>query len=371
MKIRENVPISELTTMRLGGEARFVVEIATKWEIPTVIDWAENGGVLSCENEDGEQKTITNESRLPWFVLGGGANTLGRDEGFPGVIILTQSKGIDIVDSTSDDFMVFSEAGENWDDFVRFTVGHDLSGIECLAKIPGTVGAAPVQNIGAYGQEISQVIDHVEAYDTVKGEFVIIGLGEMEMSYRETLFNTGKEAGRYIITGVAVVLSDEYLKPPFYNSLQKYLEETLSDEEKADYDKNGYPPEILYAGVAAIRGEKLPDPAEKASAGSFFRNIYFEASDAETLALAEASGCKIYDKPDGRKMINTGALIEKAGLKGELLHGMRISDKAALVLINESAKSYAELAAARTEIIERVREKFGFEIRQEPVEILA
>ncbi len=351
MKVNENIPISDLTTMRLGGEARFVVEVENKYEVPEALKFAEEKG-------------------LPWFVLGGGANTIGHDEGFNGVIILMRNKGMDIIDSTSDEFMVFGEAGEIWDDFVRFTTDHNLSGIECLAMVPGTVGAAPVQNIGAYGQEISQVIDHVEAYDTVSREFVVIGRDEMKMSYRETLFNTGPEAGRYIITGVAVVLSDEYMLPPFYNSLQKYLEDTLDEKERAKYDADGYPPELLARSVSAIRGEKLPDPLEKASAGSFFKNIYFEPSDKKALTLAEASGCKIYDKPDGRKMINTGALIEKAGLKGELLHGMRVSDKAALVLINESAKSYADLAAARAEISEKVLDKFGFEIHQEPVEIV-
>ena len=366
MKIRENVAISSLTTMRLGGEARFVVEIEDKSEIPKVIDWVKNGGELAGES-------IRTEPNTPYFILGGGANTIGRDEGFPGVIILMRNKGIEIVDSTAEEFLVVAQAGEVWDDFVKFTIEHELSGVECLAKIPGTVGAAPVQNIGAYGQEVSQTIDHVVAYDTKSLEVVTIGRDEMEMSYRETIFNTGVEAGRYIILEVAFMLYDanfEALLPPFYNSLQKYLDENLDANLRAQYNKSGYPPKVLYDGVAAIRGEKLPDPLEKASAGSFFKNIYFEPSDQKTLALAEASGCKIYDKPDGRKMINTGALIENAGLKGELLHGMRVSDKAALVLINESASSYADLAAARAEISEKILDKFGFKIFQEPVEIV-
>lgn len=370
--------------MCLGGEARYVIEVDNKWQLKTVIDWAEDGGELS----DGK-KIIQSEGPLPWFVLGGGANTIGRDEGFPGVIILMRENWIDIIDATEENVMVAAGAGTVWDDFVRFTVDHNFSGVECLAKIPGTVGAAPVQNIGAYGQEVSQTIDHVEAYDTVAREFVILGRDEMKMSYRETLFNTGPEAGRYIITSVAFVLYDadfEGMRPPFYSSLQKYLDENLGELARAEldasgaaavesiresYDRNGYPPEVLYNGVSAIRGDKLPDPSVSASSGSFFRNIYFEPSDKEALALAEKSGCKIYDKPDGRKMINTGALIEKAGFSGKLLHGMRVSEKASLVLINESAKSYADLAAARAEIREGVRNKFGFEIRQEPVEIVA
>lgn len=370
MKIRENVLLSELTTMRLGGKARYVVEVENKWQLKSVIDWAEDGGELL--DDDGQ--TIQSESSLPWFVLGGGANTVGRDEGFPGVIILMRENWIDIIDATDESVMVAAGAGTVWDDFVQFTIEHNFSGVECLAKIPGTVGAAPVQNIGAYGQEVSQTIDHVEAYDTTNREFVILGRDEMKMSYRETLFNTGPEAGRYVITSVAFMLYDadfEGMRPPFYNSLRRYLDENLSAKDLEIYNLEGYPPEVLYEAVSAIRGDKLPDPTVSASAGSFFRNIYFEPSDAEALALAEKSGCKIYDKLDGRKMINTGALIEKAGFSGRLLHGMRVSEKASLVLINESAKSYADLAAARAEISAGVFDKFGFEIRQEPVEILA
>lgn len=350
--------------MRLGGEARFVVEVESKMDVPAIINWAEKGGELGEPDENGKIKVITTEKNTPWFVLGGGANTIGRDTGFPGVIILMKNRGIDIIDTTEDQVMVWGEAGENWDDFVKYTVEHNFSGVECLAKIPGTVGAAPVQNIGAYGQEVSQVIDHVEAYDTEAHEFVIIGRDEMKMSYRETLFNTGDEAGRYIITGVAFVLYDgdfEPLKPPFYASLQKYLDE---------HNITDYSPSNLYNAVAEIRKEKLPDPNDKASSGSFFKNIYFAPDDEKMMRLAEKSGCTIYDKPNGRKMINTGALIEKAGLKGALLHGMRVSDKAALILINENAKSYADLDAARAEITDKIYDEYGFKIKQEPVEII-
>lgn len=343
MIIRENVPISELTTMRLGGEARFVVEITTAQDIPSALDFAK-------------------ERELPIFVLGGGANTIGRDEGFPGVILLMKIDGIEVIDETSDEALVRGGAGVIWDDFVRFTAERRYSGIECLAKIPGTVGAAPVQNIGAYGQEVAQTIDNIEAYDTVSNEIVVLGRDELKMGYRTTLFNTGPEKGRYIITAVTFMLeNDEPLEPPFYNSLQKYLDENNITD---------YSPMTLYDAVSAIRGDKLPDPNEKASSGSFFKNVYFPADDAETVAKAEEIGVKVYDKTDGRKMINTGALIEKAGLKGSLLHGMRVSDKAALVLINESAKSYKDLADARKEISDTVFEKFGFKIEQEPVEIV-
>ena len=341
MKIRENVPISGLTTMRLGGKARYVVEVFELADVREAYEFAR-------------------EKELPTFILGGGANTIGRDEGFDGVIILNRIRGMEVIDETSDDVLVQAGGGENWDEFVRFCVERGYSGIECLAAIPGTVGAAPVQNIGAYGQEISQTIDSVAAYDTETHEMVIIGRDEMKMSYRSTIFNTGKDAGRYFITSVTLRLeNDGWLEPPFYASLQKYLDENkISD----------YSPLSLYKAVAAVRAAKLPDPMIEASAGSFFKNVYL--SDEEAVA-ARDKGLKVYDKPDGRHMINTGWLIEQAGLKGREFYGFRVSEKAALILINESASSYADLEKARAEIMKAVFDKFGFKIEQEPEEIVA
>lgn len=342
MKIRENVPINTLTTMRLGGPAQYVAEVTELADIPEALKFAQ-------------------ERKLPVFVLGGGANTIGRDEGFPGVVILMRLSGIEVLSQTADEVVVRAMAGEVWDDLVAFCVERGFSGLELLSKIPGTVGAAPVQNIGAYGQDIAHVIENVEAYDTVSGELVVIGREEMQMEYRSTIFNTGPDAGRYVIVAVTFVLENEAsLEPPFYNSLQQYFDENgISD----------YSPAVVREAVAAVRAAKLPDPAREASAGSFFKNIYF-TSDAEA-AKAEAEGVKVLTKPDGRKMINSGYLIQAAGLAGRELFGFRVSEKAALVLINESAKSYADLAAARAEIRKIVEAKFGFLLEQEPVEMVA
>jgi UDP-N-acetylmuramate dehydrogenase len=160
--------------------------------------------------------------------------------------------------------------------------------------------------------------------------------------------------GRYFITKVVVDLQRTTLKPPFYNSLQKYLE----DNHITDYS-----PETIRKAVRTIRESKLPDPEEIASSGSFFKNVYLKTP--EEIARAKAAGIPVWD---GGK-IPSGWLIENAGLKGEIFHGMRVSDKASLVLINESAQSYADLAAARNEIIQRVKDKFGFTLEQEPMEL--
>lgn len=339
MLIRENVPISTLTTMRLGGDARYVIEISELSDIPEAYKFAA-------------------EKKLPTFVLGGGANTIGRDDGFNGVILLNRLKGIEVISETSDEVVVRAMGGENWDEFVGYVCERGYSGIECLSKIPGTVGAAPVQNIGAYGQDISQVLESVEVYDRETHELIVLGASELKMEYRSTIFNNGPLVSRYFIVAATFVLeNEERLRPPFYNSLQKYIDE---------HNETDFSPANLRKMVSAIRAEKLPDPNVEASAGSFFKNIF--VSDTES-ADATAKGLKVWEKSDGRKMINSGFLIEGAGLKGAKMHGFKVSEKAALILINESAKSYADLDAARSEIRKKVQEKYGFYLEQEPVEV--
>ncbi|MBR1795792.1 UDP-N-acetylmuramate dehydrogenase [Candidatus Saccharibacteria bacterium] len=365
MKIRENIPISELTTMRLGGNARYVIEVESPKDVAEAFAFAE-------------------EKNLPTFALGSGANTIGHDEGFNGVIILDRIKGMEVLDESEDGVFVRACGGEVWDDFVAFCCEREYSGIEAMSGIPGLVGSAPVQNIGAYGQDISQVIDHVEAYDTKTKEMVILGRDEMKMGYRTTIFNTGEDAGRYYITAITVELENrEMLKPPFYTSLQAYLAEqqgaTLpaNHSELPEIEDREYTPSEIRQAVLAVRGSKLPDPAKEASAGSFFKNVYLTEAEAEA---ARAKGLKVYEKPGSvlknaageplNFMVNSGFLIQECGLSGKTLHGMRVNEKAALVLINDSAKGYEDLAKARAEIRQIVKEKYGYDLEQEPVEII-
>lgn len=340
MKIRENVLISGLTTMRLGGAARFVLEVESKEDVAEAFRFAEERG-------------------LPVWMMGGGANTLGHDEGFPGVVILNKLRGIEIVREENGEMVLRGMGGEIWDDFVKFACERGYSGIEAMSMIPGTLGAAPVQNIGAYGQDIAQVIENVEAFDTQTGEFVTLGKDEMNMSYRHTRFNTGEDAGRFFIVAVTVKLKKGELEPPFYNSLQRYIDE---------HGETDFSPENIRKMVSAIRSEKLPDPEKAASAGSFFKNVYVDRAGADA---AEAQGIPLWRNEDGSGKINSGWLVEACGLKGKAMRGIRVSDKAALVLINESAESYADLAAAREEIVGAVAEKFGLVLEQEPVEMVA
>ncbi len=326
--------------MRLGGAARFVLEVESKDDAVEAFRFAKERG-------------------LPVWMMGGGANTLGHDEGFPGVVILNKLRGVEIVREENGEMILRGMGGEIWDDFVKFACERGYSGIEAMSIIPGTLGAAPVQNIGAYGQDIAQAIESVEAFDTQTGEFVTLGKDEMNMSYRHTRFNTGEDAGRFFIVAVTVKLKEGELEPPFYNSLQKYIDE---------HGETDFSPKNIRKMVSEIRSEKLPDPEKVASAGSFFKNVYVDKAGADA---AEAQGIPLWRNEDGSGKINSGWLVEACGLKGKAMRGIRVSDKAALVLINESAKSYADLAAAREEIVGAVAEKFGLVLEQEPVEMVA
>lgn len=338
MQIRENVPISELTTMRLGGETRFLLTIENIDDVTKAYDFAR-------------------EHNLPTWIMGDGANTIGRDEGYAGIILLNRIKGIEVIFEQDDEIILKGMAGEEWDDFVKYACERGYSGIEAMSMIPGTVGAAPVQNIGAYGQEASQVLQSVEAYDTKKHEFVTIPVSDMQIGYRQTRFNHGIDAGRFLITSITVKLRKQPMQPPFYNSLQRYIDKNQITD---------FSPMNIRKIVCEIRTEKLPDPQYIASAGSFFKNILL---NRKQIQRAELMKIPIWHTEDGGGKVNSGWLIEQCGFKGKLIHGIRVSDKAALVLINESATSYADLDAARSEIISAVVEKFGYILDQEPVEI--
>ena len=335
MKIRENVPISTITTMRLGGTAKFLIDIENESDIEPAFNFAK-------------------EKNLPVFILGGGANTIGHDEGFPGAIIRSALKGINIAEDSQ---TITAFSGELWDDLVAFACDRNLHGIEGLSKIPGLVGAAPVQNIGAYGQDIDSVFVSAKVYDIKNRKFTTLSREDMRSSYRHSILNT-TEKGRYFVISITIQLGQGEMPRPFYISIENYV---------ATHGTTDFSPKNIRKIVSEIRAGKIPDPKKQPSAGSFFKNIYLTKQEAKE---AEEKGYQVFHGPDGHK-INSGWLIENAGLKGKLIHGFRVCDTAALILINESAKSYSDLAAARTEIINTIKAKYGYTLEQEPVELTA
>ncbi len=325
--------------MRLGGNARFMTDVSSAAEIAEIY-----------HNAKGQN--------LPIFVLGGGSNIIVRDEGYNGIVIRNRITGFDIIDDQPSDVTLKIGGGEVWDSVVQRTVDMHLTGIEAMSGIPGTAGAAPVQNVGAYGQEIADTLLSLEAYDSQTDSFVTLQSNDCGFSYRDSIFR-GEATGRYVITSITIKLYKNAPQPPFYAAVEQYL---------AAHNITLFTPQVIRDAVIAIRADKLPDPKIQPNTGSFFKNAIVEAWQLTDLR-ANYPDIPTYDMPNGRFKIPTGWLIEQAGLKGQTLHGMHIHDKNALVLINESATSYADLASARDEIIGAIRDKFRIAIEQEPLEI--
>jgi UDP-N-acetylmuramate dehydrogenase len=341
VRYQENVPLATLTTMRLGGSARYVVDILSKDDLIAAVEFAR-------------------DRDLPWFVLGGGSNVVAKGD-FNGLIILNRIKGFEKVDE--DDVSATYEigAGEIWDSVVARLAAAGLSGVEAMSAIPGYAGSTPIQNVGAYGQEIADTLVELEAYDTDSDEFVTLGRDDCGFSYRSSIFKN-PTTRHHVITSITLRLTKEPPQPPFYPALEKYLDNRGINGIKS---KKSYTPAAIRDAVIAIRANKLPDPRDIASAGSFFKNPLVSRAAAEKL-LAKFPDLPHWEMPNEMEKLAAGWLIEQSGLKGYKNHGLQVYPKNALVVTNLDAKSVDDLQAFKSEIIARVRDKFGVTLEQEP-----
>ncbi len=339
MDIHKDISLKNYTTMKLGGNASFLADAHDPEQLRQL--------VLDANNKE-----------LAIWVLGGGSNVIATDEGFGGLIIRIRIPGFQVLEETSSHTTLRIGAGENWDNIVKKTVDMNLTGIEALSGIPGTAGATPVQNVGAYGQEIADTFEYLEAYDIANDEMVSISHDDCKFSYRDSIFR-GEWAGRFIITAIVLKLSKNLPQPPFYSAITNALEErniTL------------FTPATIREVVLQIRQAKLPDPTTKPNAGSFFKNAIVDSWRVGELQKTYPD-IPVYEMANNTFKVSSGWLIEQAGLKGELLHGIRVNQANALVLINESATSYNDLALARQQILTTVYDKFGILMEQEPLQI--
>jgi UDP-N-acetylmuramate dehydrogenase len=339
MDIQENVSLQGYSTMRLGGTARYLVTITERHQVAEAYAWAK-------------------QQSLPVIMIGGGSNIVWRDEGFPGLVLV--SNILHYEDFAEDDLnhYITVGAGEKWDSVVERTVAAGLSGIECLSLIPGSAGGTPIQNVGAYGQEIANTLVSVEAYDTQSGTFVNIPASDCGFGYRTSHFKTD-ERGRYFITGLTLHLTTAKPQPPFYGSVQAYLDEhQVAEPSPAD----------LRTAVIAIRSAKLPDPALVANNGSFFANPVISTIDFAELVDNFGADVPHWEVGNDQVKIPAAWLLEQAGFKDvhDSETGMATWHAQPLVLVNEHAKATADLLAFRQKVIDAVQGKFGIRLVQEP-----
>jgi UDP-N-acetylmuramate dehydrogenase len=345
LKIQENIALAPLTTLGIGGPARWFVEAASETEIAEACAWA-------CERG------------APLFVLGGGSNVLVADAGFDGLVLHTALKGTEL-----DGEKLRAAAGVSWDDCVEQAVAANCAGVECLAGIPGTVGGTPVQNVGAYGQEVASVIERVRGFDRVAQEFVEFTNAECGFSYRRSRFNS-TDRGRYVVTRVDYRLRRDGKPTIRYSDLARALMD------------NGQPSlSEVAAAVRLIRRQKgmllVEGDPNCRSAGSFFKNPVV-AKELVPQIAKEATGLSWTKDPPqfpaGPQEVKLSAawLIEEAGFyRGYRLGGAGISRRHTLALVNygdadEGGASAEEILALAEKIRAAVEAKFGIRLEMEP-----
>ncbi|HLJ78198.1 MAG TPA: UDP-N-acetylmuramate dehydrogenase [Acidobacteriaceae bacterium] len=333
----EKVALAAYTTFGVGGPARWFVEATHEVSVVEAVRWAREGGV-------------------PWFVLGGGSNVLAADEGFPGLVLHMAQQGIE---QDGDLFRV--AAGEEWDRFVSRAVQAGYGGIECLAGIPGTVGGTPVQNVGAYGQEVSGTIETVRVLDTTTMVFRELPAAACGFAYRTSIFNSS-ERGRFIVTRVDYRLRMDAPPTLGYADLQKRfagrsqtptLAETAAAVREIRHSK----------GMLLVEGE--PDCR---SAGSFFRNPVIAESLYEEIAAHSTVPAPRFAAAPGTVKVPAAWLVEQAGFpKGFTMGAAGLSSRHTLAIVNRGGATAKDILRLRDAIVTAVETKFRVRLEPEPV----
>lgn len=338
MQQYQDVSLKDYSTMRLGGTAKYVIEITTREELQTALDWA-----------DAQQ--------LPAIMIGRGSNIFWSDAGYQGLLLVNKMLGYEALERDPGDYYVTIGAGENWDDIVSRTVDEGLTGIEALSLIPGTAGATPVQNVGAYGQEIADTLISLEVYDRQERRFMILSKYECEFGYRTSRFKK-RDHGRFFIVAITLHLAKRNPEPPFYQALERYM---------TDHNIQTFTPKTIRDSVINIRTSKLPDPAIVSNNGSFFANPVVDDGTFVQLQ-ADFPGIASWPVEGGGVKLSAAWLIDQAGFKDyhDPETGMATWPAQPLVLVNERAPSTAALLAFRDKIIAAVAQKFGVTLQQEP-----
>ena len=347
MLLQENVPLAPMTTFRLGGPARFFVDAKSAPEVQEAVTFAQS-------------------KSLPLFVLGGGSNLVVADCGWPGLVLKVAVPGIDQRPGQDDEGRVLYDAGagESWDRFVSHAVMARSAGVECLSGIPGSVGGTPVQNVGAYGQEVSETIESVEVYDRKDGQVRELCREACGFTYRSSIFNT-TERGRFIILRVTYALTPGGEAHLEYADLKRHFEGRETRPNLAETRE-------AVRHIRALKGMLLiPGDPDCRSAGSFFKNpVLSEEKHEDLKKRAAARGLTVPSYPalETRKKVSAAWLVERSGFaKGFGFGRVGISAKHALAIVNRGGATAADVLALKEQIQHRVEEIWGVRLEPEPV----
>lgn len=333
MLIQENIALNSLNSFGCPAIAKYFCIIKRKDEINDAISW--------CKHQE-----------LPFLILGGGSNILFTKD-FDGLVIKMELKGIELVKESATDVLLNVGAGENWHLFVTYCVHKSWGGVENLSLIPGTVGAAPIQNIGAYGVEAKDTIVQITAYDTQMQEWIIIQNKDCQFEYRNSLFK--KEKNRYIITEVQFCLQKQPKLHTDYGAIREVLHKKQI-KQASIHD--------ISDAIIEIRREKLPDPAILGNAGSFFKNPTVSLDVYNSLKEQNPS-IVAFPISDTQYKLAAGWLIEQAGWKGKKNGDVGCYEKQALVIVNYAEASGIDIFNFSEEIIQSVKNKFGIQLERE------
>ena len=347
MLLQENVPLAPLTTFHLGGPARFFAEATSIAEVQEAIAFAQS-------------------KNLPLFILGGGSNLLVADSGWPGLVLKAAIPGIEQRPGNDDDGRTLFDvgAGESWDRFVSHAVMAHCAGVECLSGIPGSVGGTPVQNVGAYGQEVSETIESVEVLDLKDGQVRELCREACGFTYRSSIFNTS-ERGRFVILRVTYALIPGGEPRISYADLKRHFEGRETQPNLAETRE----------AVRHIRARKgmllvAGDP-DCQSAGSFFKNPVLTAPQLEDLqkrAAAKGLTLPSYPALEKSRKVSAAWLVEHSGFaRGYSFGHVGISSKHALALVNRGGATAADVLALKEQIEQRVEQLWGVRLQPEPV----
>jgi len=336
MQIETGVGLKSLNTFGLPATAVQLVRVRSEADVRQIVDHPELG-------------------LAPKFVLGGGSNViLTRD--MPELVLKVEVMGLRLLRETAEAVVVEAGAGERWHDLVAWTLQQDWPGLENLALIPGTVGAAPVQNIGAYGLELQDRFDSLDAVDLVTGRAVRLDASQCRFGYRDSIFKQAL-AGKCVITRVRLRLPKPWKPMLGYLDLERKMAETGNTAPDA---------QTIFDWVCAIRRAKLPDPAQIGNVGSFFKNPIVTADQCRDI-IARDPHVVHYPMDDGQFKLAAGWLIDACGWKGKTVGHAGVYEKQALVLVNRGGAIGSEVQTLARAIQESVYGRFGIRLEPEPV----